>query len=166
MRKLLVISVIVWIGLIGWFSNQPLKESTEQTYMLLTKLNLAEQQDLILAQSEDIQFLKYAARKSAHFGLYFGLGTLLSLVVYACFRIRDRRFFWVVWGLGTLWGALDELHQYFVPGRSMQVKDMLLDSSGVFFAALVMTAVLSAYMRMKAMRREENRLLQLEYLFD
>lgn len=166
MRKCLMIAVIVWIALITWFSNQPLKESTAQTYAFLTKLNLAEQQDLILSQSEEIISLKYYARKAAHFGLYFGLGTLIGLAVYGFLRIKDGRFFWLTWGGGTLWGILDEIHQYFVPGRSMQVQDMLLDSSGVLLAALVLLVLVRAYERMKGQRLEEKRVLQLEHLFE
>lgn len=166
MRKCLLLFVVFWLILISWFSNQPLKESTAQTYALLTKLNLAEQHDLVLSQTEDIKSLKHFARKAAHFGLYFGLGTLIGLALYGFIRIKDGRFFWYTWGGGTLWGIIDEIHQFFVPGRSMQLRDMLLDSSGVLLAALVLLALVRAYERMKGQRLEEKRLLQLEHLFD
>lgn len=166
MRKCLLIAVIIWIAIITWFSNQPLKESTAQTYAFLTKMNLAEQQDLVLSQTEEIRSLKHLVRKAAHFGLYFGLGTLIGLTVYGLLRIKDGRFFWFTWGGGTLWGIVDEIHQFFVPGRSMQVQDMLLDSSGVLLAAVVLLVLVRAYERMKGQRLEEKRVLQLEHLFD
>ena len=37
----------------------------------------------------------------------------------------------LAWGLGTAYAASDELHQFFVPGRSGEFLDVLLDSAGV-----------------------------------
>ena len=37
----------------------------------------------------------------------------------------------------TLYAALDELHQYFVPGRFTSFSDFLLDFNGIIFASLI-----------------------------
>lgn len=166
MKKCLILVVIIWLALITWFSNQPLKESTAQTYAVLTKLNLADHHALVQAKTADIRFLKFAARKAAHFGLYFGLGTLLSLMTYFVFRMGRSSFCIYAWLGGTVWGAIDELHQFFVPGRSMQFRDVLIDSSGVLCAVLLMYIVFGVYERLKAQKREERRILQMDYLID
>lgn len=159
MRKCLLIMVIFWVAIISWFSNQPLKESTDQTYAFLVKLNLAEQRDLILSSTEEIRSLKHLTRKAAHFGLYFGLGGLIGLVVYGLFRIKGRMWSLMSWGLGSAWGVIDEIHQYFVPGRSMQFSDMVIDSSGVLLAVVSLGLVLGLYERMKDWKAEERRVL-------
>lgn len=38
---------------------------------------------------------------------------------------------------GMSYAVFDEIHQIFIPGRSCQVKDMLIDSSGVLLAVLL-----------------------------
>lgn len=55
----------------------------------------------------------------------------------------------VAFGLTTLWGLLDEIHQAFVPGRMADVLDLLADASG----ALVGTGLCAAWMRWKAQDR-------------
>ena len=35
------------------------------------------------------------------------------------------------WLTGTLYAVTDEIHQYFVPGRSCEFRDICIDSAGV-----------------------------------
>lgn len=41
----------------------------------------------------------------------------------------------VAWGfiITIIYGALDEFHQYFVPGREVHLSDWLMDAIGAFF---------------------------------
>lgn len=68
-------------------------------------------------------------RKGAHFIAYLVLGTL---TINACRRssLTMRKAGLMAFILCLLYAGLDEWHQYFVPGRSAQVWDVLLDSSG------------------------------------
>ncbi len=72
--------------------------------------------------------------KVAHLGLYLVLGTTL-----AWGRWRSRRGpTWLLLCLGLLYGALDEWHQGFVPGRDPSTVDLLADAVGLilgFFLA-------------------------------
>jgi VanZ family protein len=72
--------------------------------------------------------------KVAHFGAYALLGWLL---VWAA----DRSLLPLVVGavLGLLYGATDEIHQMFVPGRSPDVRDWVADAAGVLAATFVYT---------------------------
>ena len=71
-------------------------------------------------------------RKGAHFAEYALLGAALLGHVLAW---RSKRGLGrpraMAWGLGTAYAASDELHQFFVPGRSGEFLDVLLDSAGV-----------------------------------
>jgi len=42
---------------------------------------------------------------------------------------------WIVVGLVALYGVLDEFHQYFVPGRSVEFNDALADAAGGLLGA-------------------------------
>lgn len=154
MKKMLFIAVIAWVALISWFSSQPLKESTQQTYDFLVKLNIAGERELVLSSTEEIRDLKHMVRKAAHFGLYFGLGGLICLAAYGIFGVRGKSWFILSWASGSLLGIVDEIHQYFVPGRSMLVQDMLIDSAGVFLAVFVLTTLTQGYCKFADYRRE------------
>ncbi len=69
-------------------------------------------------------------RKLAHFTEYLILGALL----YLDWRLIGRGPLLLVPGLGLLAAAADEYLQTFVPGRSGEMKDVLLDCSGVLTA--------------------------------
>lgn len=43
----------------------------------------------------------------------------------------------IAWGAGTLYAVTDEFHQYFVPGRCCDWKDMCIDSAGVATGCLL-----------------------------
>lgn len=160
MKKVLIAAVFGWVILISWFSNQPMKESTKQTYDFLVKLNIAEERDLVLSKTEEIRELKHLVRKAAHFGLYFCLGTLIGLCLYGCLKWRGTRWFMGSWLGGSLWGILDEIHQYFIPGRTMLVHDMIIDSAGVLMAICLLKVALSVYECVKTWRLEERQFLE------
>ncbi len=50
-------------------------------------------------------------------------------------------------GLAVFWGALDEAHQSFVPGRTADLLDLLADAAGSALAALACLAVARARRR-------------------
>ena len=71
-------------------------------------------------------------RKGAHFAEYALLGAALlgHVLTWRAKRGLGRPRA-LAWGLGTAYAASDELHQFFVPGRSGEFLDVLLDSAGV-----------------------------------
>ena len=82
---------------------------------------------------KQISFAKridHPVRKTAHATEYAILGILLFGALYQT-KEQKRRTAVLSWGIGTVYAATDEIHQLFVPGRSGQVSDVLLDSSGV-----------------------------------
>ncbi|HEX2189820.1 MAG TPA: VanZ family protein [Longimicrobiaceae bacterium] len=81
------------------------------------------------------------ADKLLHFGAYALLGFLLAHGAAA----SGLRPGWAV-ALGWLYGASDELHQGFVPGRSMDPADWAADALGVL-------AGVFAYSRFQAWHR-------------
>ena len=91
-----------------------------------------------------MEAVSVVVRKSAHFGEYALLGFNLA----AWLRLRReradaRRTALVAWGLGTLYGCSDELHQLFVKGRACSLIDMGIDSAGALGGALLAALALS-----------------------
>ena len=78
-------------------------------------------------------------RSFAHFLMY---GVLFVLFFRALnFRVKKQEF-WVPLILAWLYGLSDEAHQLFVPTRSFQVKDLLVDFSGVILGGLIVWKLL------------------------
>ncbi len=72
----------------------------------------------------------------AHFIEYSCLGAALAIALSG----KNRKF-WIVVLIAVLicsiYGASDELHQWFVPGRSTDIFDWLTDTAGGFFGSFV-----------------------------
>ena len=69
-----------------------------------------------------------------HAGIFFFLCLFLMMALSKGIK-KDWIFFAVL--LSVFYGITDELHQHFVPGRSVSVGDFLIDSLGVFCALTV-----------------------------
>jgi VanZ family protein len=80
--------------------------------------------------------------KSLHFWVYGLLGALLLRALagaaWAGVTVRAAS---AAWLMAVVWGALDEVHQAFVPGRSLSGLDWLADAGGAALAAGVVLAV-------------------------
>lgn len=72
--------------------------------------------------------------KAEHFVVYFVLGVLLSIAM----RMRSAR--WST-AAGCAYGITDEFHQHFVPGRSADVPDLLVDFAAVAVGVALMMIV-------------------------
>lgn len=73
--------------------------------------------------------LDHPLRKAAHFTEYAVMGILVCCLLYTFVESVKKRYFCsIVWIFIS--AALDELHQYFVPGRWASVADVFLDTCG------------------------------------
>ncbi|MGE5480981.1 MAG: VanZ family protein [Chloroflexota bacterium] len=70
--------------------------------------------------------------KILHFIAFFTYGVALQLLFGANIpKINRKKIIIYVILTGTIYGALDEWHQYFVPGRECDALDLLADLIGV-----------------------------------
>jgi VanZ family protein len=82
--------------------------------------------------------------KIAHFFVYGLLGTLLARVPQVVVW-RGLGVYWAV-ALASFFGISDEFHQSFTPGRSVELADWVMDTSGAALAVFI-------YARWSAYRR-------------
>ncbi len=97
----------------------------------------------------DAEMLSFIVRKMAHFSEYTVLGLFISLAFKEyyykkCFhkeRFQKTRFYRGVFVIPLICGALyavsDEIHQRFVPGRSCELRDVLIDTCGVLLGVII-----------------------------
>ena len=78
--------------------------------------------------------LSYIVRKTAHFTIYAVLGFLVSGIFI------PRKIFYTL-SVCFLYACTDEIHQYFVPGRACRFQDVIIDTSGALFGALIFALI-------------------------
>lgn len=167
---LLAALVLGWMGVIWAFSGQDGAASSKTSGRVVeTVITVIKPDFNTLAKSEQKSFkdmVTFFVRKGAHFTEYTILGVLLFLFYWQwrpdillareCSKkkkadlsqVRWRRVWMAAWVTGTLYAVSDEFHQMFMGGRSSQIRDVCIDSSGAalgcliaFFAAMILIRI-------------------------
>jgi len=76
----------------------------------------------------DASQLNFILRKGAHFFVFFVLAFCVAHGLK--YHVQGWRWLTLSWVITALYGVADEIHQYFVPGRSCEITDMLINASG------------------------------------
>jgi VanZ family protein len=118
MQKFVILASVILVLLIFLFSACDATLSSMQSDIIVNYIN------------NFISVNSFLVRKLAHFFLFF----LLEMLVYFSIRSIKYSFIFV-----SLYAILDELHQYFVPGRSCELRDMIIDISGCILAIILIT---------------------------
>ena len=97
----------------------------------------------------DRQTMVFIVRKGAHFAEYTILGGFLVPAVTEWMAVDKtpvpdsvRSIRIISWLVGTLYAVTDEIHQYSVPGRSCELRDIGIDSCGVLAGVLVVSLLM------------------------
>jgi VanZ family protein len=81
--------------------------------------------------------------KFQHFLAYSALGAAIALwFSREAWRRPGPRLLILTAALGSAYGVVDEIHQYFVPNRSCSVGDWVCDTLGAAAAAMVVKLIL------------------------
>lgn len=139
-KPLLWLLVVLCMGLIFTFSAQDGTRSTETSTKIGTLITKAVVKDYNKLpdnkQRELVTNIDFYVRKAAHFTVYTLLGILLMLAMH-CYRLKNGQRFLFTLGIGAAYAASDEIHQLFVPGRSGNPRDVLIDTLGVLFGSFI-----------------------------
>ena len=154
--KKIIITILLWAlvaGLMGFIfsmSAQPADQSTETsgtTLRAIFKLVYPDFEKLDESrQQEIIEQNQLFIRKAAHFFTYTLLGILVSLAMAQ----HISKFSLISFVIGTLYAISDEIHQLYVPGRSGQISDVLLDSAGVALGCIIVFILYKLITRKRA----------------
>ena len=131
-QLLSLLLVLLITSIIFWFSLQTADVSDMQSglfvniaIMILNKFPLLQ---------IDVSVLTTIIRKLAHFTEYAALGFSVSLL-YLSFP-KKNKLSKLIYLYGIIIPVIDEIIQAFVPGRSCQVSDMILDTFGYSIGAI------------------------------
>ena len=132
-RRLIIrwIALLFWMGLIFYMSNQPGDVSSKQSGLVLKLFQFIG----IDLNNELSELATFIVRKTAHFTEYFIL-YFLSINVMKCYlNIKNTIFYSFIFSF--FYACTDEIHQYFIPGRAMAFRDVLIDSAGALLAMII-----------------------------
>lgn len=125
-----IILIVAWMGLIFMFSNDTAVESSKKSDGFIIK-TVQVVLGRKLEDKEKKQYIKYLVvpvRKMAHALVYLVLGILVSSLL----GVDDKKKVLYAVLFTFLYASFDEIHQAFVPGRSCEVRDVLIDTLGAF----------------------------------
>lgn len=147
-----VLAVVFWIlsgvcmGLIFWFSSREAGQSAHQSEIILK---------IVRAIFGENTFSDFIVRKAAHFCEFALLAFLFN---FALLYTTGKKHIPLGIVLTSLYAASDEFHQLFVPGRSCQASDWLLDTYGGAAGAIffIVIFLIIKYIKVKTERTEKN----------
>lgn len=97
-------------------------------------------------QDSFVKSVMKMVRKVAHFAIFGSLGLWLWLLIS---RYRKNFILPLAVIISALYACADELHQTFIPGRSGQIKDVLIDTAGAFTGALTAFILFFIWQKLK-----------------
>ena len=143
---------IIWMLVIFWFSAQVADDSQEMSDFFVHLLDAVFSLDIM--RNEIIRDMtSFLVRKAAHMSEYAVLAILFGLT------IREyKKEPWLLLALAATaaYAAKDEFHQLFVPGRSGQLKDVLIDTAGGALGLGLLALIL--YLKRRRKMKETEKL--------
>lgn len=109
---------LIWMTLIFTMSSFNANESSNQSNFIVNIISN-------IININNIELLSLIIRKLAHFTEYF----ILGILVYNAVNSYNKKTYSAII-ICILYAISDEIHQIFVPGRSCQILDILIDSIG------------------------------------
>lgn len=140
MRKKIIYTLltVVWMAVIFGLSNDPAEESGKKSLAVgkfICSITVKGYHDMTVSQQEELaEKIEHPIRKCGHMTEFAILGVLLLLTLSA-YTYSSWRWAAAFIG-GVVYAASDEIHQLFIPGRSGQITDVLIDSAGLLIGIL------------------------------
>ncbi|ATD54028.1 VanZ family protein [Clostridium chauvoei] len=123
--------LIIWMSVIFFMSHQPGNISSNQSELVLKIFSF------IGINLNDYfgELATLIVRKTAHFSEYLILFAFAYNVLILYTDKKSARICSLIFVF--LYACSDEIHQYFIPGRAMAFKDILIDTSGGLFGFII-----------------------------
>ncbi|MDD6264511.1 MAG: VanZ family protein [bacterium] len=131
-RKVIkIILVLLWMVMIFLLSNEEaVKSSKKSDGLIIKSVELFTGKSLSDQEKEKVlKYLVFPVRKCAHLSLYLLLGILVISLLRE-YMVINTKLVLLSLLICFLYACSDEIHQLFVPGRSGEVRDVLIDTLG------------------------------------
>jgi VanZ family protein len=148
-------AVLAWMALIFFLSHQPAEVSSGMSSGIAEKIMVLIETSAPAA-GIDVDVLHTFVRKNAHFFAYLILG-VLAFVALLQSGLTGLSGALAAFGIAVGYAISDEAHQLFIPGRSGEVRDVLIDSTGAAVGIGIYLLLLKAR-QSKSFSTKPNRL--------
>lgn len=147
LRIISIIFVLAWMVTVFMLSHQIAEDSSKTSSNFITVIIKLFNKDIEQEQLETIMLkVETIVRKLAHFVLYT-LGGMLITIMFINFKEYITKTKIASFLLGATYAITDEIHQLFIPGRSGEIRDVLIDSTGILLGVFIIYLL----MRIKGM---------------
>ncbi|MCA0227924.1 VanZ family protein [Patescibacteria group bacterium] len=138
-RRLVIkyISVAIWMLVIFLMSNEIAVTSSARSDEIVRTIQS-------IGVSAPADLLTFIVRKAAHISAYFVLGILLFNLIKE-YDLGVKKMIFISTAIAMLYACTDEVHQMFVPGRSGEVRDVLIDTAGAAVGVVAYAALHSRF---------------------
>ena len=136
------ILIIIWMIVIFNFSNQGGTESSGTSSKVTKVIINVIVKDKEASDKQTMERIEKVVRKGAHYTIYTIGGFLIMNYTYSMDKTKKQKILGSLL-FGAFYAATDELHQYFVPGRSARLFDVGLDTLGVLTGILIYLGVMA-----------------------
>lgn len=137
-RKRLYVRLLLWLLAFYYFvvitrfsARTAVQSSMESNGILERIIYFLTGADVNSIDKELFHVLHSMIRKLAHFANFFILGFVYTMLADETSIGESQNVIAAVLLCGFISAIIDEAHQYFVPGRSAQIQDVVIDFSGV-----------------------------------
>lgn len=137
LRKVIKFTLVVCCMLIIFmFSSDSGTASSKKSDSVIINLVEVISNKKVNNKDRDKYIEKYVfpVRKCAHFTIYLILG-ILVISLLSEYRILNSKTVLYTLLIVFLYACSDEFHQLFISGRSSEIRDVLIDSSGGFIGS-------------------------------
>lgn len=144
--------IMVWMIIVFIFSNQPGDESAHTSGYVTDKIcNTISQFIEISEESRQniSSVINVIVRKMAHFSIYMLGGMLLMNFASTYKNIKEKKQIIYSILIGIIYAGTDEIHQYFIEGRSCMITDVFIDTLGIITGICAFLILLKIYKRVK-----------------
>ena len=136
-RSIIILLLFGTFFLIFDFSGQEAEESAGLSKKVSeTIVNIFDKNASKEEKIQKINDMDHIVRKLAHFSIYAVVGFLLMSLMLT-YKISIEKRFIISFVLGCIYACSDEIHQLFVAGRSGEIRDVIIDTSGVFIGICI-----------------------------
>lgn len=125
-----IVLLIVWMSAVFTLSSESGSKS-ENTSNSFTKTIFQNN-----ISDEQVKNLSFIIRKTAHFALYTIGGICICLFVLLNFKSTNKIYL-ISYIIGTIYAITDELHQLYIPNRSGEIRDVIIDSFGILLGVVI-----------------------------
>ena len=137
-----IILIVMWMAIVFNFSNQCGEESSGTSSKVTKVVVNIVVKDKKEPNSKMIERTEKIVRKGAHYTIYTIGGFLIMSYTYLMEKTKKQKILYSLL-FGIFYAVTDEIHQYFVPGRSARVFDVGIDTIGVLTGICIYLAIMA-----------------------